>query len=166
MWQITQWYSGTGTDHLQRKSDTSYITCNAGLFMVSSRRPALVATAGLTSSTAVRKQQKACAREYFSRWFLVTEWISRNLQITATFSTAMENTKDEMYRGTCYTYSENWTHREKVNSGPPHGNFKHQREILRPPLPAWPPLQQRLFPLGATPFCGFGSSLDLVLSHV
>lgn len=49
------------------------ITCSAGLFMVSSRRPALVATAGLTSSTAVRKQQKACAREYFSRWFLVTE---------------------------------------------------------------------------------------------
>ncbi|KAK1339449.1 hypothetical protein QTO34_020132 [Cnephaeus nilssonii] len=34
---------------------------------VSLRSPALVATAGLTSSTAARKQQKACASEYFSR---------------------------------------------------------------------------------------------------
>lgn len=55
--------------------------------MVSSSSLARVATAGLTSSTEARKQQKAWAREYFSKWFFVTAPMSRNRQSTATFST-------------------------------------------------------------------------------
>lgn len=62
-------------------------TCRAGLLMVSSSSLALVATAGLTSSTEARKQQKAWAREYFSKWFFVTAPMSRNRHNTATFST-------------------------------------------------------------------------------
>lgn len=130
------WYS-RAEHHLRSRQCTSQsrnITCSAGLFMVSSRRPALVATAGLTSSTAVRKQQKACAREYFSRWFLVTEWISRNLQITATFSTAISkahnNKKNDIYLDSL----RNEPTEEKVSSGCPHTDLKYQEEISMPPF--------------------------------
>lgn len=86
-------------------------TCKAGLFMVSSNRPALVATAGLTSSTAVRKQQNAWAKEYFSRWFFVTEWISKNLHNTATFSTEQQDKRHiHLGNGLCtdwYTFPSN-----------------------------------------------------------
>lgn len=63
------------------------VTCRAGLLMVSSSSLARVATAGLTSSTEARKQQKAWAREYFNKWFFVTAPMSRNRHSTATFST-------------------------------------------------------------------------------
>ncbi|TNN84170.1 hypothetical protein EYF80_005497 [Liparis tanakae] len=55
--------------------------------MVSSSSLARVATAGFTSSTDASKQQKAWAKEYFSRWFFVTAPMSRNRHRTATFST-------------------------------------------------------------------------------
>ena len=134
MWQITQRISRVEQSTIRRADNAHLrdITCKAGLFMVSSRRPALVATAGLTSSTAVRKQQKACAREYFSRWFLVTEWISRNLQITATFSTAMSKAENKK-NWHLFRRSEKWAHREKANSGPPYTDVKYQKEILMPP---------------------------------
>lgn len=55
--------------------------------MVSRRSLARVATDGLTSSTEAKKQQKAWAKEYLSRWFFVTAPMSRKRHSTATFST-------------------------------------------------------------------------------
>lgn len=69
------------------KEKWSEVTCRAGLLIVSSSSRARVATAGLTSSTEARRQQKAWASAYLSKWFFVTAPMSRNRQSTATFST-------------------------------------------------------------------------------
>lgn len=88
------------------------VTCSDGLLMVSRSSLARVATAGLTSSTDVRKQQKAWANEYFSRWFFVTAPMSRNLHSTATFSTGSNHERKQWQGGASLTRSHvRWRNR-------------------------------------------------------
>lgn len=102
--------------HLSPMTSTEFentlfqVTCRAGLLMVSSSSLARVATAGLTSSTEARKQQKAWAREYFSEWFFVTAPMSRNRQSTATFSTGSFHDNTE-WKGTSSATDADYTKR-------------------------------------------------------